>query len=373
VGTPVVVSGVRTSAYTNTSLADSVTINASDAQFLTGAQIPVVLSGASGVCYSGGETLGQLPPSTDWSTMHDTYAMKVVDVPGFVLEGTREFDYGDGITIQGSTTQWTIRGVYFHYMRDDCIQNDWLNSGTVEDSFFDGCFVGMSARTFTSGQGDGSANVIVVRNSLFRLQPMDEGYSDPGHGGFFKWDPGGKGPQLSLHGNVYRVDEQSQHGQHSFVPAASKLKDCSNNVMIWLGTGPFPEALPSCYRLLTGAEGLQYWNEAAAAWKAAHPPRLADVAKPIVRLYAPRSAATVQGTVQLTATAVDDRDVVGVQFKLNGQPIGAEVTGEVRPTKFTLSWDSRTTGNGSYTLTATARDAAGNTQTSAGVTVTISN
>src|SRR5256885_4211436 len=51
---------------------------------------------------------------------------------------------------------------------------------------------------------------------------------------------------------------------------------CSSdlNVMIWLGSGPFPEPLPAragCFTLLTGVEGLQYWNDAVARWKAEHP------------------------------------------------------------------------------------------------------
>jgi hypothetical protein len=77
--------------------------------------------------------------------------------------------------------------------------------------------------------------------------------------------------------------------------------------------------------------------------------------------------------VQVTATAVDDRDVAGVRFKLNGRNIGSEVTTEAPITKFTLLWDSRGLPNGTYALTATARDAAGNTQTSAATTVTVRN
>jgi hypothetical protein len=76
--------------------------------------------------------------------------------------------------------------------------------------------------------------------------------------------------------------------------------------------------------------------------------------------------------VNLTATAVDDRALVGVQFAVNGQNIGAEVTTNAL-TKFTLSWDSRGVANGTYTLTATARDAAGHTKQSTGITVTVSN
>jgi len=95
----------------------------------------------------------------------------------------------------------------------------------------------------------------------------------------------------------------------------------------------------------------------------------------VVSLFSPGVTGNtiLAGTVDLTATAVDDRDVVGVQFQLNGLSIGSEVTAESSPTKYQLSWDSHGMANGTYPLTAIARDAAGNTTTSAGVTVTISN
>lgn len=369
-GPVISLSGVKTSPYVNMRLADNTKVDASGAYFMTSATNPVILGGGSNICYVRGETLGALPPSTAWSPMHDTYAFKVMGIPNFTLEGVRQFDYGDGITIKGNSSNWTIRGVYFKYMRDDCIENDWVNSGTVEDSFFDGCFQGFSSRPYTGTQ-DGSTNGVVVKNSLFRLQHMDKGYTDPGHGGFFKWSE--KGPMVSLHNNIYRVDEHSQHKNHSFGPPAGKLKDCSNNVMIWLGPGPFPEQLPSCYRVLTGAEGLAYWNEAVARWKAAHPATRPDVSAPIVSMHSPAGDTTLTGAVQLTATAVDDRDVVGVEFKLDGQRIGAEVSTESPLTKFTLTWDSRSIASGTHTLTATARDAAGNVRTSAGITVTVGN
>jgi len=41
--------------------------------------------------------------------------------------------------------------------------------------------------------------------------------------------------------------------------------------------------------------------------------------------------------------------------------------------KYTLVWNSAAVANGSYLLTAVARDAAGNTTTSAAVRVTIGN
>ena len=46
------------------------------------------------------------------------------------------------------------------------------------------------------------------------------------------------------------------------------LVACSNNVMVWLGAGNYPVALPSC---VTVTRDRGVWDRAVAAWKAAHP------------------------------------------------------------------------------------------------------
>ncbi|MGH7407133.1 MAG: CFI-box-CTERM domain-containing protein, partial [Candidatus Methylomirabilales bacterium] len=53
----------------------------------------------------------------------------------------------------------------------------------------------------------------------------------------------------------------------------------------------------------------------------------------------------------------------------DGTNVGAEDT----TSPYSLSWNTTTVGNGSHTLTAVARDAAGNSTTSSGVTVTVDN
>ena len=96
----------------------------------------------------------------------------------------------------------------------------------------------------------------------------------------------------------------------------------------------------------------------------------ADTAPPTVRLTAPASETTVAGpAVILTTDASDNVGVVGVQFKVNGLNLGSEVT---KP-PFRISWYTLSTPDGQHTLTAVARDAAGNVQTSAPVTVRLAN
>src|SRR5206468_2006683 len=71
----------------------------------------------------------------------------------------------------------------------------------------------------------------------------------------------------------------------------------------------------------------------------------------------------------VSASASDNVGVVGVQFLLDGAALGAEDT----TSPYSVSWNTANTSNGSHTLTATARDAAGNRTTSAAVTVNVSN
>jgi hypothetical protein len=94
-----------------------------------------------------------------------------------------------------------------------------------------------------------------------------------------------------------------------------------------------------------------------------------DTTAPTVSISSPTNGSTVSDTVSINATASDNVGVVGVQFKLDGANLGAEDV--VSP--YAFSWDTTTTSNASHTLTAVARDAAGNSTASAAVSVTVNN
>jgi hypothetical protein len=94
-----------------------------------------------------------------------------------------------------------------------------------------------------------------------------------------------------------------------------------------------------------------------------------DTVSPEVSITAPTDGATVSGTVTVSAVASDNVGVVGVQFKLDGVNLGAEDTAA----PYSVSWNTLSAGDGESSLTAVARDAAGNTRESAAVTVTVDN
>jgi glucose/arabinose dehydrogenase/PKD repeat protein len=90
---------------------------------------------------------------------------------------------------------------------------------------------------------------------------------------------------------------------------------------------------------------------------------------PTVSITAPAGGTTVSGTVNVTANASDDVQVAGVQFRVDGTNIGSEDAAA----PYSVSWNTTSVANGSHTLTAVARDSAGQTTTSASVTITVSN
>jgi hypothetical protein len=92
-----------------------------------------------------------------------------------------------------------------------------------------------------------------------------------------------------------------------------------------------------------------------------------DTIAPTISLASP--GATVSGNVPLSASANDNAGVAGVKFFDGAAQIGPEITSS----PFSTMWNSTTVADGSHTLTAVARDAAGNTTTSNAVVVTVNN
>jgi hypothetical protein len=98
-------------------------------------------------------------------------------------------------------------------------------------------------------------------------------------------------------------------------------------------------------------------------------PPPADTTAPTTQLTAPNGGSTVSNSVNVTANASDNVGVAGVQFKLDGANLGAEDASA----PYGVAWDTKSASNAQHTLTAVARDAAGNRTTAANVTVTVNN
>ena len=92
-----------------------------------------------------------------------------------------------------------------------------------------------------------------------------------------------------------------------------------------------------------------------------------DTQPPSVSFTSPANGAVVSGTITVQVAADDNVGVTSVSIAVDGAllcTLGAA--------PYFCSWNTATVANGTHTLTATAKDAAGNTAT-ASITVTVSN
>ena len=99
------------------------------------------------------------------------------------------------------------------------------------------------------------------------------------------------------------------------------------------------------------------------------PPPPGDTTLPTVSIVAPVNGSTVSGSaVTVSANASDNVGVASVDFKVDGTTLFSDTT-----SPYATIWNTTTGTNAPHTITALARDAAGNVKTSTGVSVTVNN
>jgi len=98
---------------------------------------------------------------------------------------------------------------------------------------------------------------------------------------------------------------------------------------------------------------------AAAAVSAALGSNIADTVAPSVSIGSPSAGATVSGLVSVSVNASDNVGVSRVELRVNGSALATDTSAP-----YAFSWDASKLANGSYTLSASAFDAAGNRSSS---------
>jgi hypothetical protein len=156
----------------------------------------------------------------------------------------------------------------------------------------------------------------------------------------------------------------------------------SGNTSVWGGNSPTGNISGATFDNVTGRiymfgspfgddvyTGRLYSFIVNGAGGAAPPPSSGDSTAPSVSLTSPANGATLSGTVTLTASASDNVGVTGVWFTVDDTTVGSEDTSA----PYQTSWNTTTVSNGSHTLRAHARDAAGNVTTSGTLSITVNN
>ncbi len=270
-GDLVTLSGDMTSRYDTRSdpLPAAARVNAATAKWTAVDAYVINFSAGKGACWSGGTVQGKWGSSTTWDVYHSTFGLYAYGA-NTLVEGFRVDNYGDAVRFNG-TDNWTLRASWFTNIHDDCIENDMLKSGVIEDVLMDGCYVGISVRPGSSqlASVDGSGKTVTIRNSLLRLKAFPLTATTPNtSGGFIKAENREPAKNVSLvyENNIFRADALPGTGslclnQHNMVTRSS------GNIIVWLGSGSYPCTLPPGWTL---TRDVGVWDAAVAAWKGRH-------------------------------------------------------------------------------------------------------
>lgn len=260
-------------------------------------------SGAeAGMCWAGGYVYSDKPWDASWDDHKDldgpTRNSVALDNRAYslVVTGLHSFNVHDGVRTNNAYS-WLIQHTWSEYVRDDCIENDHLQSGRVYDVLFDGCYTGVSTRPSSGDPYDGASELVELDRVLLRMQPMPYPYhwseksgfvgedGQPyngtgipyGHANIFKLydDVIERNPHFSLKNSVFLLTHYTKDDYANF-PPASLVDACENVTIIWLGGGDYPGQLPTskfpnCFTLLTGQTGIDYWVDMVSDWHRRHP------------------------------------------------------------------------------------------------------
>jgi hypothetical protein len=262
-----------------------------------------IRGGARNACWVGGLVEGTNDLAAGW---RETY--NVANGSGFIfgngrstenftLDGIRIDNVWDGIRPRGNADRFHVNNVWVTGARDDCFENDHHQTGLIEDSLFERCHMGISARPGKGGSDEeGQAasapvepsaagdRVFEVRNTLISLGPHPKPnakrseypwFKDPGHGMFFKLGPGDL--KFKLYDNVFMLEQYPNNTQPAWglPPAryADRLADCRGNILVWLGDGDYPgsfhnDRFPGCWTVTIDRS---VWERAKKDWIDRHP------------------------------------------------------------------------------------------------------
>ena len=233
----------------------------------------IVYSAGYGLTLTGGTVWGEVPQTSDWQyTYNNSAALRVELAPAVTIDSWRIDKAWDAIRILNGSDNFLINDVHISNNRDDAVENDWVLSGTIRDSLFDGVFAGISL-----GNGDlhdGSGHTVTVQNTFIRM----ESYLQNGemtHGSLFKMntDAPETSPDLRIINSVFAIEDVTHNGYARLKLAWENVVESRGNVFLNLSDTPLPSNYPmppEGFVILQGQEARDYWAAVEAAWLANH-------------------------------------------------------------------------------------------------------
>ena len=239
---------------------------------------PFQVYDAPDVVIEGGTILGRIDQDGAWRDVYDlgnAAAVRTEDTPNVVIRDWRITETWDAIRVSWNSQDFLIEDVWVTDARDDAVENDRLQSGTIRDSLFDGVYAGLSIDPSSSSPVDGSDEVVTMEGVLLRLETTSYNGMTT-HGSPIKTDSATDGevtPSLRFIDCVFAIEDVEHRSYRSMFDAWDHTIESHGNVYLNLSDTPLPDDYPmppDGWTVLEGQEARDYWTAARDTWIAAH-------------------------------------------------------------------------------------------------------
>ncbi len=239
---------------------------------------PFAVYDSPGVVLEGGTILGNINQTDAWRTVYDagnSAGVRTEDTPDVVIRDWRITDTWDAIRVSWNSSDFVIEDIWASDIRDDAIENDRVQSGTIRDSLFDGAFGGISLDPSSSSPVDGSSETVLIDGVLLRLQPSLYN-GEITHSSLIKTDSATNGavtPDLVFVNNVFAIEDVDHRSYRSMFNAWEHTIESRDNYYLNLSDDPLPDDYPmppAGWTVLQGQEARDYWEQARDEWIARH-------------------------------------------------------------------------------------------------------
>ena len=235
--------------------------------------------GGSNITWRGGVIMGSIPQSWGWKKTHNFGG------GGFLIQNAGPIDWQyvrihnveDGIKLRetpeySNTGRWMLQDSYFTAIRDDAIDNDRFEPGTVQDCLFDGVYVFLSEQDENVGSstpiGSNEQNTIYVSRVYARLYGTN---GTEGPGKWFKLQGNVPHHRLEVSDSVFAIGSTPRLGwsMETIPPEVNWVGN--NNFILWLGEpGAYGGPKPHEVTFLEGTAAHDKWISVRNKWLTDH-------------------------------------------------------------------------------------------------------
>ncbi|MGI9423066.1 MAG: hypothetical protein ACR2PA_07725 [Hyphomicrobiaceae bacterium] len=221
----------------------------------------------------GGTVRGEVPQASDWlNTYCNSAAIGLRESANATVEAVRVHRAWDAVRFSKNSPEFSLAGSWISKARDDCVENDQLKSGVIQDTLFDGCFYGISMDPARNVPLPSSVHEVLVLESVIMRMATYLARGRKVQGVPFKAHP--SSPKLRIYNSVFAFDNPHVVGLRRLARAWRKTIGCRNNLILWMTDGPLPHDFPlppSCFRIVKGDSAMALWDRVRNNWINCHP------------------------------------------------------------------------------------------------------